>query len=95
VEVLERIGREVGFPTSFASIRAPSLCPQRGVTLDFSRPEKPTDNASSKRSTASSELNSERSLVCEPCRRQEVWRRYYNEERPHGAIGHETADYVA
>ena len=25
----------------------------------------------------------------------EDWRRYYNEERPHGAIGQKTPDYVA
>jgi putative transposase len=33
----------------------------------------------------------QRSLVLEPCRRAqkklEDWRTYYNEERPHGAIG--------
>jgi putative transposase len=25
----------------------------------------------------------------------EDWRKYYNEERPHGAIGQKIADYVA
>ena len=35
----------------------------------------------------------ERTLVPEACRRAEEmedWRKYYNEERPHGAIGQKT-----
>jgi hypothetical protein len=27
--------------------------------------------------------------------KMEAWRRYYNEERPHGAIGQKTPDYIA
>jgi putative transposase len=53
VEVLERVGREVGFPatirvdqgTEFVSRDLDLWAYQRGVTLDFSRPGKPTDNA--------------------------------------------------
>ena len=66
VEVLERVGRQVGFPatirvdqgTEFVSRDLDLWAYQRGVTLDFSRPGKPTDNV-------------EAFLVPEPCRRPE------------------------
>jgi putative transposase len=53
VEVLERVGRELGFPSAirvdqgieFVSRDLDLWAYQRGVTLDFSRPGKPTDNA--------------------------------------------------
>jgi len=53
VEVLERVGREVGLPeairvdqgSEFVSRDLDLWAYQRGVTLDFSRPGKPTDNA--------------------------------------------------
>jgi len=53
VEVLERVGREHGFlkairvdqGTEFVSRDLDLWAYQRGVTLDFSRPGKPTDNA--------------------------------------------------
>ena len=53
VAVLERVGREVGLPTTirvdqgteFVSRDLALWAYQRGVTLDFSRPGKPTDNA--------------------------------------------------
>jgi transposase InsO family protein len=53
VEVLERVGRQVGFlatirvdqATEFVSRDLDLRAYQRGVTLDFSRPGKPTDNA--------------------------------------------------
>ena len=53
VEVLERLGRQVGFPTTIRVDQGPEFVSrdldlwayQRGVTLDFSRPGKPTDNA--------------------------------------------------
>ena len=65
VEVLERVGREVGLPmtirvdlgTEFVSRDLDLWAYQRGVTLDFSRPGKPTDNAFIEGSTAASELN--------------------------------------
>jgi putative transposase len=51
VEVLERVGRQVGFPatiridqkTEFVSRDLDLWAYQRGVTLDFSQPGKPTD----------------------------------------------------
>jgi putative transposase len=53
VEVLERVGREMGLPASirvdqgaeFVSRDLDLWAYQRGVTLDFSCPGKPTDNA--------------------------------------------------
>ena len=53
VEVLERVGRAVGLPavirvdqgSEFVSRDLDLWAYQRGVTLDFSRPGKPTDNA--------------------------------------------------
>ena len=64
---------------------------QRGVTLDFSRPGKPTDNAfiEAFNSKLRSEcLNAHWFLsLQDACEKLEDWRRYYNEERPHSAIG--------
>ena len=53
VEVLERVGRTIGLPatirvdqgTEFVSRDLDLRAYQRGATLDFSRPGKPTDNA--------------------------------------------------
>src|SRR5262249_42658100 len=53
VEILEEVGRQIGFPkairvdqgTEFVSRDLDLWAYQRGVTLDFSRPGKPTDNA--------------------------------------------------
>jgi len=64
---------------------------QRGVTLDFSRPGKPADNASieafNSRFRAEC-LNAHWFLsLADAQKNSEDWRRYYNEERPHGAIG--------
>ena len=60
---------------------------KRGVTLDFSRPGKPTDNAFIEA------FNSKFRAEClnthwfmnreDACQKVEAWRRYYNTERPH------------
>jgi putative transposase len=63
---------------------------QRGVTLDFSRPGKPTDNTSLNPSMASSRgvPNAHWFMTLDDARRKcEAWRRDYNEERPHSSIG--------
>ena len=64
---------------------------QRGVILDFSRPGKPTDNAfiEAFNSKLRSEcLNAHWFLnLQDACEKLEAWRRHYNEERPHSAIG--------
>ena len=61
------------------------------VILDFSRPGKPNDNAFIEA------FNGRRRAEClnrhwflslaDAWEKLETWRRYYNEERPHGAIG--------
>lgn len=64
---------------------------QRGVTLDLSRPGEPTDNAfiEAFNSKLRSEcLNAHWFLsLQDACEKLEAWRRHYNEERPHSAIG--------
>jgi putative transposase len=107
VEVLERVGREMGLPatirvdqgTEFVSRDLDLWAYQRGVTLDFSRPGKPTDNAFIEAFNGRFRaecLNSHWFLSLADAREKlEDWRKYYNEERPHGAIGQKDADYVA
>ena len=62
-----------------------------GVELDFSRPGKPTDNAfieSLNGKFRAECLNAHWFMSLEDARRKmETWRREYNEERPHSAIG--------
>ena len=91
--MLERVGREIGLPagigvdqrTEFVSRDLDLWAYQRGVTLDFSRPGKPTDNAFIKafNSRFRAEcLNAHRFLSLADARKKmEDWRRSYNEER--------------
>jgi len=102
VEVLERVGRQVDFPatirvdqgTEFVSRDLDLWAYQRGVTLNFSRPGKPTDNAFIKacNSRVRAEcLNAHWSMsLADAQKKLEDWRTYYNEERPHGATGQQT-----
>ena len=64
---------------------------QRGVVLDFSRPGKPTDNAFIEAFNGRFRaecLNTHWFLsLADAQEKMEDWRRYYNEERPHGATG--------
>ena len=99
VEVLERVGREHGFPkairvdqgTEFVSRDLDLWAYQRGVTLDFSRPGKPTDNAfieSLNGKFRAECLNAHWFMSLDDARAKcEAWRRDYNEVRPHSAIG--------
>lgn len=71
--------------------RPRSVAYQRGVTQDFSRPVKPTDNAFIEafngRLRAES-LSAHWFLsLADAAEKLEAWRRDYNEQRPHGAIG--------
>ena len=63
----------------------------KGVTLDFSRPGKPTDNAFIEAFNGRFRaecLNAHWFLTLADAREKlEDWRKYYNEDRPHGAIG--------
>ena len=62
-----------------------------GVTLDFSRPVKPTDNAlveSFNGRLRDECLNANWFLSLVDARSKiETWRRHYNERRPHTALG--------
>jgi putative transposase len=99
VEILERVCNELGFPatirvdqgTEFVSRDLDLWAYQRGVTLDFSRPGKPTDNAFIEAFNGrfpAECLNAHWFLsLADAQKRVEDWRRYYNGERPHGSIG--------
>lgn len=99
VATLDRVCRKVGYPktirvdnsSEFISRDMDLWAYQRGVTLDFSRPGKPTDNAfiEAFNSKLRSEcLNTHWFMTREDaCEKLEEWRKYYNEERPHSAIG--------
>ena len=64
---------------------------QCGVTLDVSRPGKPTDNAFIEAFNGRFRaecLNQHGFLtLADAAEKLEAWRRYYNEEPPHSAIG--------
>jgi putative transposase len=99
VMTLERICRHLGYPrtirvdqgTEFVSRDLDLWAYAKGVTLDFSRPGKPTDNAfiEAFNSKFRSEcLNAHWFMSLDDARsKMEDWRRYYNEERPHSGIG--------
>ena len=93
IEVLERVGREHGFPAAicvdqgieFVSRELDLWAYQRGVTLDFSRPGKPTDNAfieSLNGKFRAECLNAHWFMSLDDARGKcEAWRRDYNEVR--------------
>jgi len=99
VDILEKVAGEVGLPatirvdqgTEFVSRDLDLWAYRHGVTLDFSRPGKPTDNAFIEAFNGRFRvecLNAHWFLSLADARKKiEDWRRYYNEERPHGAIG--------
>lgn len=99
VATLDLVCRNIGYPktirvdngSEFISRDMDLWAYQRGVTLDFSRPGKPTDNAfiEAFNSKVRSEcLNTHWFMsLQDACEKVEAWRRYYNEERPHSAIG--------
>ena len=75
----------------FVSLALDRWAYENGVTLDFSRPGKPTDNAFIEAFNGRFRaecLNTHWFLsLADAQEKVENWRRYYNEERPHGAIG--------
>ena len=99
VQTLERVCGEIGYPKSitvdqgseFVSRDLDLWAYAHGVTLDLSRPGKPTDNAfiEAFNSHLRAEcLNAHWFMTLADARKKlENWRRYYNEDRPHGAIG--------
>ena len=102
VETLERATRLHGEPRTIRVDNGPEFIRKaldlraylNGVTLDFSRPGKPTDNAfieSFNGSFRAECLNASWFLSLEDARsRCEAWRIDYNEVRPHSSIGHKT-----
>jgi putative transposase len=99
VQTLERVCREVGYPktirvdngSEFISRDLDLWAYAHDVTMDFSRPGKPTDNAyieSFNGSFRAECLNTHWFMNLDDAREKlEAWRRDYNEVRPHSAIG--------
>jgi putative transposase len=98
VEVLERVGAEHGFPasiridqgTEFVSRDLDLWAYQRGVTLDFSRPGKPTDNGfieSFNGKFRAECLNAHWFMSLLDAREEvEAWRRDYNRASEHPSV---------
>lgn len=99
VRTLENVCKRTGYPktirvdlgSEFISRDLDLWAYTHGVTLDFSRPGKPTDNAFIEAFNGRFRvecLNAHWFLnLADAQEKMEDWRRYYNEERPHGAIG--------
>ena len=99
VAVVERLVKERGKPeriqsdngSEFISRILDKWAYDRGVTLDFSRPGKPMDNATIESFNGSYRdecLNVNWFLSMKDAREKiEKWRRDYNEFRPHSALG--------
>jgi putative transposase len=102
VETLERGAAEFGYPKTIRVDNGPEFVSKeldlwaymKGVTLDFSRPGKPTDNAfieSFNGKFRAECLNANWFLSLDEARAKcEAWRRDSNEVRPHSAIGNKT-----
>jgi putative transposase len=80
--------------TEFMSRALEDWAYRRGVQLDFTRPGKPTDNSyieSFNGKLREECLNVTQFADLADAQAQiEAWRRDYNEQRPHGALGHLT-----
>jgi putative transposase len=99
VEVLNTVIRERGAPrsirvdngTEFTSVVMDQWAYWNGVTLDFTRPGKPGDNAliEAFNSRFRQECLNEHWFlsVADAQDRVDAWRRHYNAERPHSALG--------
>lgn len=99
VATLDRVCAEVGYPSAirvdqgseFVSRDLDLWAYRHNVTLDFSRPGKPTDNAFIEAFNGRLRaecLNTHWFLSLGDARdKLEHWRRHYNEVRPHGEIG--------
>ena len=99
VQTLDRVCAQLGYPktirvdqgSEFVSRELDLWAYTKDVVLDFSRPGKPTDNAFIEAFNGRFRaecLNAHWFLSLEDARcKMEAWCKYYNEERPHGAIG--------
>ena len=102
VATRERVAIELGLPKTIRLDNGPEFVSKeldlwafmRGVTLDFSRPGRPTDNAyielfNGKFRTEC--LNANWFLSLDEARQKcEAWRRDYDDVRPHSSIGGKT-----
>lgn len=100
VATLERVCAEVGFPkairvdqgSEFISRDLDLWAYRHGVVLDFSRPGKPTDNAFIETFNGKFRQECLRAhwflSLADAREKMEAWRRFYNEDRPHSAIGY-------
>ena len=108
VEAVSRVTAVRGAPKSIRVDNGPEFVSKAldrwayatGVTLDFSRPGKPTDNAfieSFNGRLRDECLNAHWFLSLADARAKiEAWRRHYNESRPHTSLGWMTpAEYAA
>ena len=101
VTVLDHAAGEVSYPRTIRLDNGPEFISKEldlwafmhNVTLDFSRPGKPTDNAfveSFNGKFRGECLNTNWFLSLDEAQRKcEAWRRDYNEVRPHSAIGNQ------
>ena len=99
VEAMNRIAAVRGAPRTIRVDNGPEFISkaldrwayENGVTLDFSRPGKPTDNAfveSFNGRLRDECLNTQWFLSLADARAKiEAWRRHYNESRPHTSLG--------
>lgn len=99
VQTLERTCAVVGYPSTIRGDQGSEFISRdldlwayaNGVTLDFSRPGTPTDNAFMEAFNGRFRaecLNAHWFLtLADAGEKLEAWCRYYNEDRPHGAIG--------
>jgi putative transposase len=102
VEAVEAVATDRGAPCLIRVVNGPEFVSkvldrwayERRVTLDFSRPGKPTDNAvveSFNGRLRDERLDTHWFLSLEDARAKiEAWRRDYNASRPHSALGHRT-----
>jgi putative transposase len=102
VATLERAAADAGLPKTIRVDNGPEFVSKeldlwafiRGVTLDFSRPGKPTDNAyieSFNGKFRTECLNTNWFLSLDEAQEKcEAWRRDYNDVRPHSSIGGKT-----
>lgn len=100
VQTLERVCGRIGYPktirvdngSEFISRDLDLWAYANDIILDFSRPGKPTDNGfiEAFNSKLRAEcLNAHWFLTLADAREKlEDWRRHYNEDRPHSAIGY-------
>ena len=107
VQTLERATGQYGLPRTIRVDNGPEFVSKevdlwayaKGVTLDFSRPGKPTDNAFIEAFHARLRqecLNQHWFLsLAEACAKLAQWRELYNHERPHSRLGYRTPEEFA